>query len=1207
MIDYVSLNNKTSFSLMNALISPADLFKRAAELGQKAVVVSDMGSCAGIWDSLKASKKTGVKLIAGCDFYFVNDVADTEASLRHVVLLAKNAVGYRNLLLLSKKGYDNNIIMFKKAIPRIDWKLLEKHSEGLICTTSGGNGIISQLIMKRDFISAEDQIKRLQNIFGDNLAIELQPHSLKRKSSAYSGEVDQNHINIELSKLAQKLNIRCIVTTDAHYLEKEHNRALNTLLAIGSGQPFNSGARLSYNVSEFHVKSGIEVANYFLRLNKIEPLKSLWNSDFVTSLFENTIYFADQCEDPVWIDPKHTNPSGKELPEFPVRNQADYDDFKGWLKSSPSCNGLPEDAAYMRYRCELAFNDMVPVGQEAEYRARLKEELDVLEFHGFSSYMLIVADILEYARNNKIRLGVGRGSAGGSLIGYLLKIHIADPIKYNLIFARFHNKEKSSFPDLDNDVATSGRKQVQNYISKKYGEDYVAHVSNINTITPKVYARDIARTFGFGDSTRTETVKIANDVADTIPADIKTVKSAIENIPLFAAWAEQYPELTEFADTIGGSYRAWSTHAAGVVIGKRPLTGLIPLRKDKDGNVAIEYEKERAEENGLVKMDILGVEALDVISNTYKIIKSLNKPAPPDPPDFDEYDPKVYDMITAGNTFCVFQLGTSGGTIELCKKIKPKSIDDLAIINTLTRPAAADIRDDFIKTREGILSVKIEYPSLERAFKPTYGFPIYEECLLWVGLDVAGWDLNTADRLRKLTKDKGKHPEKVKQWREEFISDAQTKRNLTEKDATDIWDNIIAKFGGYAFNRSHAIFYSLLGYHTAYLKAYYPLEFLTASLMSEVNSGAKIAKENIIKIKDEIRRLGINIVPPDINTSSISYKIINDKTLMTGLNSLKYMNDDAIPELLANRPYTSFEDFLVKINGQKLGSRAIQALAASGSLDSFGISRKLMFFYAADFRKKLQVYLKKDPEKRGEFKYPWPENESEWTPREMFALEEFYCGEGMSGTMNERYEYFFVRSTTFQKYIDKYEYVELPRPHPSDLNTKEKKEAFDKRKRMRNTYPESDITGVITSVFSFKVKKEGSKLIGKTMAKLMIRDAYGMEISAVAFPSDWDAMQEVINNLSSGKNKVAPGIAINFAGSFYRESEHSCQFIIGEVGGYKAAPELPKDLKSKKVKIARAKSVKKDLKKIDKKKLAQELEDELVEDGFSNLEEDGDI
>jgi len=864
MTDFVSLHNQTDFSILDSLISPKALFKRAKELGQTAIAVTDHGTLAGTWDSLKASRDTGVKLIIGCECYFVDDVSNIDR-LRHVVLLAKNAIGYRNLLTINKKGFDQGSLMGKRVYPIVDWKLLAQHAEGLICLTACGNGIISQLLMNKKFEEAGQTLLRLKMLFGDNLGIEIQPNNMKRGSNIFNDEIDQQWLNRRLIDMGKAHGIKIVPACNAHYLTKEESDVHDVFLAIGSHQPKHSNYRLKYPVPDFYLKTGDEVVTFFARN---------YGEDFAKEICANTIHFADMCEKPDWIDPKFSNPSGKELPIFPVKDESDYADFRDWVARQPdTLQALDEDKLFLRYHCEKFFDsrikDLTPE-KKAQYQARLDEELDVIEYHGFSSYMLIVADFIDWARKHDIAVGDGRGSVGGSLIGFLLGIHQADPIKYNLIFARFHNKEKSSFPDIDTDFAPSGRARVQEYLRQKYGEDHVAHVSNVNTITPKVYVRDICRACETGGS-KEEAVRIGNEVADCIQADVHSIDEALAKVPLFVEYAKRYPELSKYKD-ICGKYRAWSTHAGGIIISARPLTGLVPLRKDKDGSLAIEYDKEKAEENGLVKMDTLGLSTLDIIGETYKIIKERGKEVPPDVLDYDVYDKESYDLITSGDTFCVFQLGTSAGTIDLCRRIKPMNINDLANINALARPSARDMRNDFIKTRNGDKPMSLLHPKLGRAFNSTYGFGLYEECLMYLAQDVAGWSLHSADRLRKLTKEKGKNPKKAQEWRTEFINDA-VKQGVHEQIAKRIWDEVVDKFQGYGFNVSHAVLYSMTGYKTAYLKGHYPIEFLLANLMAEVNSNAPDAKSNIDKIKKELKQHKVKLLPPDVNSSQLTYTI----------------------------------------------------------------------------------------------------------------------------------------------------------------------------------------------------------------------------------------------------------------------------------------------------------------------------------------------
>jgi DNA polymerase III subunit alpha len=803
---YVSLHNHTTGSIGDSIIEPKDLIQTTKTVGQTAVAVTDHGSMSALWETYKAAKKSDIKLIAGCECYFVDDADnDEDTTLRHLVLLAKNQKGYQNLLTLNKRGFDKKTVAFKRAIPRVDWKMLEQFHDGLICTSACGNGILSQHIMQDQLGEAKAAAKRLQGIFGDDFCLELQPHNLQIRASAYSGPVNQQKINLALKKIGQEFGIRCIVSTDAHYVEKDQHSVHDAYLCIGSGQPITSGSRLRYDKHEFYIKNADEVYEYFARHIQI------WGEEFVESLFANTVYYADQCEASDWINPEVSTGDKCQLPEFPCKDEPDYQDFLSWKTSETKYDmkgfkkkNLPEDAQFYRFRTEEGLtkkidSDKIPVKDLEECIEQCLEEFDVLEYRSFSSYMLITADFLNWCRRNEIAIGPGRGSVGGSLTAYVNGIHQAYPKRYGLIFARFLNKYKEAYPDIDNDIAPSGRDKLHSYLKSKYGEGNVAHVSNINTITPKVYARDIARVFEFGGQGRSAAAEVGNNIADSIPAEIKTIKQALTDAPLFGEYAKQYPELVEYAD-LCGLPRAWSTHAGGIVISKRPLEGLVPLRRDTSGALVLEYDKELAEENGLVKIDLLGLETLGIIEETYKLIKEVGKTLPIDPFDYEVGDTETYGLIGEGDTFGVFQLGSTA--IPVCKKVKPKNVADIALVSALVRPAAKDIIPDLLSVRNGDEEMNLLHPALFRAFASTYGYGLYEESLMYLAQDVAGWDLHDADKLRKLTKEKGKNPEKVKKWREEFIQGAVKNKGLTEETATQIWDNTVSVFSGYGFNRS---------------------------------------------------------------------------------------------------------------------------------------------------------------------------------------------------------------------------------------------------------------------------------------------------------------------------------------------------------------------------------------------------------------------
>lgn len=1156
MTTFVSLHNQTNFSILDSLSSTKDLFNRAKELDQPAIAITDHGTFGAAWEALKISKTTGVKLIIGCEFFFSEKEED---KLRHVVLLAKNAEGYKNILTINRKGFDNNKNLSKKAISIINWDMLEQHSEGVICLTACGNGIVSQLLMKKEFARAEETLLRLHKIYGDNLGIEVQPNNMKRNGFLQYEEIDQQFLNRQLINLGKKHNIKVVAACNSQYVNKEDHETHDVLLAIGSHQPVHSGFRLKYNVPEFYLKSGEEVKNFF---------KRNYGEEAADEFCANSLYFADMCEEPAWIDPKFTNPSGKELAMFPVSSAKDYTDYVKWLETTSDFNkGLPEDQSYLRFRCESALKkhlENISPDMHQTYIDRVNDELETLEKQNFCSYMLIVADYLQWCVDNDISIGPGRGSVGGCFVGFLLGIHQADSIKYGLIFERFQNKDKTSFPDCDCDVATSGRYALIDYVEKKYGTEHVCAISNYNTITPKVYAKDLARALELGGS-KPEAVLVGTMLADMIPSEVKasSIDGILERLPLLAETVKtKYPQVKKYGNIIGAP-RAQSTHAAGIIIAQRPLMGLAPLRRDKDGSVVIEYDKDVSEANGFVKMDILGLSTLDIITQTIELIKASGKPFNNEHLNYDANDKKTYDLISRGETYGVFQFGTSGGTIELCKKIKPKNIEDLAIITTLARPAAADIRSDFIATREGLMPSNVWHPLLKGAFEKTYGFGLFDESILQLGRDVAGWTMNEADRLRKMIKEKGKNPEKDKKLKDEFIQSTINNNGIDPVTAKKLWDEEVGKFQSYTFNKSHAIVYSMISYSTAYLKAHFPMEFLIANLRAEVNSGAQTASANIEKIKAEIRAQKINILPPDLNKSALEYSIVDDDTILTGLDAIKFVTEDAINDIIAKRPFKDFQDFMTRIDSKKVRSNTIQALAASGCLNQFGIERRSIFLYCSDYRKKLQSWAKKHtPDET--FVYPFPTGE-DWLLSEKYALEKKYLGESFICKPAKAYGSFFDGQNITIK----------------------------KCKELKNKTKIGPLKVLVTDAFIFKVKKENSKLFGKNMARLIVEDKNGDSAPLTIFPDYWELM---VAKLKKTKMEFGVGTVFSMAGSV-NIYEDEFGIVLDEIYSIAPPPQVPEDLKHKKVSLRASKQ--KSL-----PTLLEDIEDELYEEGLIDLEEE---
>ena len=807
-------------SMIDSMMHIDDMFMRVSDLGQKSLAITDHGTMAGVFDAHKAAKKYGIKYIPGIEAYFCSDVKEKQKR-RHLVLLAKNEVGYKNLLRLNWYGHLSlqYVAVLNKVFPVVDWNMLEKYNEGLICLTACGSGILASQMFERnengewlrDICDAkiEETAQRLKNIFGNDLYLELQPHSLKiyskdRKTGEFkldkNGDkviiIDQDYINLTLIELGRKLNIPLVATTDAHYLDKDDAKIHDMLMAIRDRVPLSNKTRHRYEVDEFYIKSSKEIIEHFTKLV---------GSELALELCNNSMKIANKCEDSDYLEHTETR-----FPQFNLKDEPDYDDFLKWNNKQKN-KAKQETHAFMRYRCVKGFKEKyghLRGTERKKYIKRMMNEIEVFELRNFCSYMLIVSDFIRAAKKQNIPIGPGRGSVGGSFVANLLDIHTVDPIKYGLLFERFHNKEKKAYPDIDTDISPNGRDWVEQYIVNKYGKDKVAHVSNLSRMTPKVVIKDIARSLELGGS-KSEAFKIANKITDSIPENCDTFDEALSKSAEFRRYCARYPELEKYGRKLTGLEKAYATHAAGVVIGDVPLSTYVPLRIDKNGSVSVQYDKDRCEDEGLIKIDLLGLEHLKIIDNTIKNARSLGLDCP-NPDDVTLYDKNVWESISKGQTMCVFQM-ESPHMKALCKLIKPKNVEDLSIINALGRPAAGKRdkkgnrpapRNVYILRRDGKEKVSARYDCLENSLKETLGICVYEEQLMNLAADSAGWDRNVADGLRKLTKLKGKNPEFAKKLENDFIKDTMTFSNLSETQARDIWDNVIEPFSGYGFNKS---------------------------------------------------------------------------------------------------------------------------------------------------------------------------------------------------------------------------------------------------------------------------------------------------------------------------------------------------------------------------------------------------------------------
>lgn len=1145
-MSYISLHNHTMYSVMSSIIKPGDLMKRAAELGMSSVAITDNFSLGGIWDAYKLAKANKVKLIVGCQFFFVDSLgpfADfnnkkakdkPKIPLRPVILIAKNMEGYRNLLRMNIKSFDCKA----GKIPLIDWSLLQQYNAGNMCLTSDASGILGQRLSSGEFDKAEEDLKKLIDIFGkEDVILELEPNNLKYN------DCDQFTVNRGVYNLSKKFELLPVAASNARYLVKEHFKAHDLVLAIKSGRALSDRSRPRFELDQLYLHTQDEIVKFF---------KRNYGEEFANQLCENTLAVADKCEQPDWVKPEVITGDKAQLPEFPVKDEGCYDEFKKWIiEQNDEVKQLPEDKQYLRYLCSCSWNKL-PSDNDEEYKKRLNDELNVFEIKDFSSYMLITQDFLNFGRKNNIPIGPGRGSVGGSLIGNLTDIHNANPIKFGLIFERFLNLSKN-FPDIDSDMDSEGREKILEYVSNKYGKDFVAHVSNYNTFTVKVAVTDVITALEIGGN-RSDAFKLAKNLTETFLSTVRTVDEAMTQSKLFEEFIKEHPEVQELATLILGIIRSRATHAAGVVIGKYSLHGLVPLRLDEKGVVVLEWEKERTEENGLVKIDFLGLETLNIIKNTYKIIDGLNK-SKPEEFDCNKYYPEAYQLISDADTFCIFQLGGSSGTAGLCNKIEPHNLEDLAIINSLARPGVpAEIKQSFIDRKFGREEVVIPHPNLERAVGATYGYCIFEESFLWLAHDFCGWDLAKSDKMRKISKLKAKGKKILEELEVDFVKSAVAHSNVAEDFAQNIWDEWVIPLSGYAFNKSHAILYSMTSLHTAFLKAYYFNEFMTANLISETNSNAPTAKGNILKIKQELRKKGVKIYTPDLNKSETNYRLIEEDKLITGFSSLRGVKAPAAENIMVNRPFSSFEDFLYRTDTSKVRAQTVRALIACGALDSFGYTRKSMYLYCSDLRKKYKVWKTKNPDKPIIYELP----KEEWSMGELRALESHYIGEAISGSKKDSFPKLFSG-------------------HRAVSKIKEAMSMADKT--------EVVIEAEVVDLFVFKVKKQESKIFGQECCRMLLEDLASDQIGIVFFPQIFDFTKTTFQN-EFNTRKFEKGFGIRVAA---RVSHYNGEvsLVATDVYGLFEPVDMPSDLEPKKIAVTTIKKKAEDT-------TTQDFEDDLL-------------
>jgi len=889
--DFVHLHVHTQYSLLDGAIRIDDLLQRASEFGMHSVATTDHGTMFGAVEFFEKATKAGIKPIIGIEIYvaprsrFDKTPLDNKG-LSHLILLAENQEGYRNLCKLASAAQLEGFY-YK---PRIDKQLLREHSSGLIGMTACLHGEVPRRIRDSSIDIADAAALEYRDIFGENnFYLEVQNNGIDI----------QEHVNTALLDMSQRLSIPLAASNDCHYLQREDVRAHDVLLCIQTGKTIHDNDRLKFRTDQLYFKSKDEMHAYF----KSYP-----------DALSNTVDIAGRCnlefDFKTYHFPKFDAGSERSVDEvFEEKVRAGYDDIIGRLKSKN------------------------PDLDETVYQARLDYEIGTITDMGFPGYFLIVADFIRYAKDSGVPVGPGRGSAAGSLVAYSLGITDLDPIVHGLIFERFLNPARKSMPDIDVDFCIDGREDIYKYVVERYGGgDYVAQIITFGKLKTRAVIRDVGRAL---DIPLREIDAIAKMVPDVVNISLD---AALRQEPRLADLVEKDPnvaDLIQICRVLEGLPRHASTHAAGVVISDRPLVDYLPLYKGKKGEVVTQYDMKIVEKIGLVKFDFLGLRNLTVIAKTLTLIERQGK-QPLDLENIELTDPDTYRLLSAGDTTGVFQLESSGMK-DLLVRLKPEFFDDIIALVALYRPGPMEsgMIDDYVARKHGKKTVEYMVPELEPILKETYGVIVYQEQVMKIAGDLANYSMAEADDLRKAM---GKKiPEILADHRQRFVQGA--KDNKIPGDRASKLFDLIEKFGGYGFNKSHSAAYALIAYQTAYLKAHYPVEFMASLLTSEMHS-----TDGVVKFIAECRSHSIPILPPDINESEIEFTV-DGSQIRFGLVAVKNVGENAIESIIAGRAEKRLEsifDFCERVDLKKVNKRVVESLIKCGAFDSTGAKRSQM-------------------------------------------------------------------------------------------------------------------------------------------------------------------------------------------------------------------------------------------------------------------------
>jgi len=962
MSDFVHLHNHTDYSLLDAAQTVEHMCSRVYDLGMDSIAVTDHGNLFAMIPFYKQAQKSGIKPIIGCEVYVAvknhtnKELITTKTGKKwgyhHLVLLAMNQIGYKNLMKLCSIAYLDGFYYR----PRIDKQLLTKYNEGLIATSACLAGEVTAYAASGDYENAKKAALDYQEIFPNRFYLELQNHDI----------IEEKKAHIILKKLSKELNIPLVATNDCHYCIESDSDAHDALFCLGTGKDISDTNRLRYEPGKFYVKSADEMYKIF--------------SD-VPEALENTVKISEQCNVEIPIGKYH-------LPAYPIDNNLSADDYLKQL----CLEGLKK-----RYN---NINNIIA--------DRLNHELNVIKKMGYAGYFLITQDFVNYAKEKFIPVGPGRGSAAGSLVAYSTGITDVDPVKYNLIFERFLNPDRVTMPDIDIDFCIEGREKVIDYIKEKYGTKSVAQIITFGRMKAKSVIRDVGRVLGmsYGE---------VDSIAKLIPNELNiSLDKAIKLNPELGAIAKKsstHENLLSYSKILEGCHRHASTHAAGIVIAPGPLTDYVPLFKNQSTkDIATQADMNGLEDLGLLKMDFLGLRNLTVIDKTLRLIKKHhNKEI--DIKQLNLEDSNVYKQIfSSGDTIGVFQF-ESDGMREYLTQLQPTSMEDLIALNALYRPGPMANAPEFIARKQGKSPIIYIHDRLKSILEETYGIIVYQEQVMQICSEIGGFTLAEADNMRRAMGKKKK--DIMASYKIQFVEGAE-KNNVVKNVAIEIFE-LLEKFAEYGFVKSHSTAYAIIAYQTAWLKYYYPIEFLTANISSNIND-----TDNVVKLISDGRRMGLSVNHPDINSSQADFTIIDNITMSYGLAAIKNVGYKAAEQIVEYRQENGnykniFE--LATSGKQTINKKVIESLILVGACNSLNNHRAELYSsleLIIDFSSKYYKNINRNQENlfsandSAEIQYPALVKADEWTIEKELKYEKELLGFYLSSNPLAKYEQDFI-------------------------------------------------------------------------------------------------------------------------------------------------------------------------------------------------------